>query len=400
MKPLLIRGGRVVDPAAALDSLRDLRLRDGRVAEIGEHLEPGDGEEILDAANAVVAPGFIDVHVHLREPGYPEKETIATGTTAAVRGGFTALACMPNTNPALDEGSVIRALLEIVAREGRCRVYPIAAITRARAGVELVDFLSLEKGGAVAFSDDGDTVADAALMREAALVTRDLRAPIVAHCVPEVPIVVRDLHIAEETGKRWHIAHLSTAAALDLVRAAKSRGVAVTCEVTPHHLTFTSALFEDAGAAAKVNPPLAGPADVEALRRAVRDGTIDVFASDHAPHTAREKYGDSEQAAPGFSGLEVAVGGYAAALPDLPLARFVEMLATNPARIFALSGGTLAIGAPADVTIFGDRPWLVDPAAFASKGKCTPFAGRILPRQVLATIVGGSVAYRAPELAA
>jgi dihydroorotase len=396
---LLIRRGRIVDPAAALNALRDLRIRDGVIVEIGEHLV-ADGEDAIDASNAFVAPGFVDMHVHLRQPGFPQKETIRSGTEAAVRGGFTAVACMPNTSPALDDRSVIDDLMERVRREARCRVYPIAAITRGRNGVEPCDYLDLAAAGAVAFSDDGDTVEDAALMREAALLARDFREPFIAHCIPEEAIVSRDLLIAQETGKSWHLAHLSTAVSLDLLRAARARGASVTCEVSPHHLNFTHGLVAERGAAAKVNPPLRAEADVEALRRGVRDGTIDAFASDHAPHTQDEKEGDFATAAPGFSGLEVAVGAYASALPDLPLPHFVALLSTNPARILGLRGGSLRVGEPADVTIFADRPWRVDPSAFASKGKSTPFAGQTLPRKILATVVGGEVRYRAVEVAA
>jgi dihydroorotase len=397
MKPLLLKGGRIVDPAASLDSLRDLRLLDGKIAEIGEHLDAAADEEIVDARGTVVAPGFIDMHVHLREPGSPAKETIATGTQAAVRGGFTAVACMPNTNPTLDDPAVLAELMQTVGLEGRCRVYPIAAITRGRHGREPCDFEALAAAGAVAFSDDGDSVEDTEVLRDAVLRARTLEAPFIDHCLPEEPLVARDLELCAQTGKAWHVAHVSTAAALQSIAEARSRGVAVTCEVTPHHLTFTGALVETAGAAAKVHPPLRTQADVDALRRGVRDGTIDAFASDHAPHTAKEKTGDFQRAAPGFSGLEVAVGAYAAALSDLPLAQFVALLTTNPARILRLAGGTLALGAAADVTIFADRAWTVDPSTFASKGRCTPFAGRRLPRKVLATIVGGDVRYRAPD---
>jgi dihydroorotase len=397
MKPLLLKGGRIVDPATSLDSLRDLRVRDGKISEIGVHLNAIDDEEIIDASGTVVAPGFIDMHVHLREPGFEEKETIASGTLAAVNGGFTAVACMPNTNPALDDPGVLAALMETVRRDARCRVYPIAAITRGRQGKQPCDYAQLAAAGAVAFSDDGDSVEDEHVLRDAARRALPLQAPIVDHCLPEEAFVARDLHVCAETGKAWHIAHVSTAAALESITAARSRGVEVTCEVTPHHLTFTDALVEKAGAAAKVNPPLRTQRDVDALRRGVRDGTIDAFASDHAPHTQQEKSGDFEHAAPGFSGLEVAVGAYAAALPDLPLLRFVALLATNPARILKVRGGTLMSGEPADITIFADRPWTVDPAAFASKGKCTPFAGVRLPRRVLATIVGGDVRYCARD---
>lgn len=396
MSGLLIKGGRIVNPATRFDSRCDLRLRDGTIGEIGERLEPFGEEEVLEVDGAVVAPGFVDMHVHLREPGFPQKETIATGTQAAVRGGFTTLACMPNTNPALDEPSIIAGVMDIVKRHAHCRVYPIGAITRGRKGREPCDFAALAEAGAVAFSDDGDTVEDGALLREAALLARELRAPFIAHCEPEGGMVARDLRIAAETNKTWHLAHLTTADALEQIRNARSLATRVTCEVTPHHLTFTQALLAELGAVATVNPPLRTLEDVEALRCGVRDGTIDAFASDHAPHTEDEK----RRAAPGFSGLEIAVGAYAAALPGLPLTRFVELLSTNPARIIGVPGGTLAIGEPADVTIFADRPWTVDPSSFASKGKCTPFAGQRLPRKVLATIVGGVVRYRAAECAA
>ncbi|HLX26382.1 MAG TPA: dihydroorotase, partial [Candidatus Cybelea sp.] len=310
-----------------------------------------------------------------------------------------AVACMPNTNPALDDAAILASLRQTVHREALCRVHPIAAITRGRQGREPCDYERLAAAGAVAFSDDGDSVEDEHVLRDAALRALGVDPPIVDHCLPEETLVARDLKLCAETSKRWHIAHVSTAAALQSISAARSRGVAVTCEVTPHHLTFTEALAESRGAAAKVNPPLRTQSDVDAMRCGVRDGTIDAFASDHAPHTQQEKSGDFERAAPGFSGLEVAVGAYAAALPDLPLVRFVELLATNPARILNLRGGTLALGEPADVTIFAERSWIVDPATFASKGKCTPFAGRTLPRRVVATIVGGELRYRAPDWA-
>jgi dihydroorotase len=394
---LLITGGRVVDPVNHVDALRDVRIRDGKIVECGEQLETREGELLLDASGMMVAPGFVDMHVHLREPGFPQKETIQTGTEAAVRGGFTSLACMPNTQPALDNPTILGALCEAIKERARCRVYPIGAITHGRKGRQPCDFAALAQAGAVAFSDDGDTVDDALVLRDAAIAARDAAPPFISHCMPEESIAERDLHIAAATRKRWHIAHVSAAATLDLIRAARARGLAVTCEVTPHHLTFTHHIACEMGKAVAVNPPLRTETDVQALRDGVRDGTIDAFASDHAPHTQAEKSGAGGDAAPGFSGLEVAVGAYAAALPDLPIARVVELLSTNPARIVGLNAGTLAIGAPADLTIFADRTWTVDPARFASLGKCTPFAGRTLPRKVLATIVGGIMRYRAED---
>jgi dihydroorotase len=357
------------------------------------------------------------MHVHLREPGNPEKETIATGTAAAVAGGFTAVAAMPNTNPAIDSPELVETLLSFL--EGAlCRVYPIAAITRGRKGQEITDYAGLSAAGAVAFSDDGNTVMNARVLRDAAVASRDVGGCFIVHCedehlkgeavmnegaasrrlhlagnpaVAEEIIVARDLLVARETGKRWHIAHLTTQGALELVQAARRRGVLVTSEVTPHHLVFTDELVERLGSGAKVNPPLRGDADVHALREAVRSGDIDAFATDHAPHTVEEKHAELSCGAVGFSGLEIAAGAYAYAVPDLPVWRFVEMLSTNPARILGVPGGTLARGSPADLTIFADREWNVDPEQFHSKGKSTPFAGMTLPRRALATIVAGKL---------
>jgi dihydroorotase len=417
---MLIKGGRVVDPTQPLDAVRDVRIRDGVVVEIAEHLVEEPDEQVVDARNAVVAPGFIDMHVHLREPGNPEKETIATGTEAAVRGGFTAVACMPNTNPPLDSPQALAEVGTIVSRGARCRVYPVAAITRGRKGELPVDFAALAQAGAVAFSDDGNTVMNARVLRDAAIAARDVPGAFISHAedehlkgdavmhegrasralglagspgVAEDVIVARDLLIGAETAKAWHIAHLSTRGALDALLHARARGAIATAEVTPHHLILTDEAIREMGAAAKVNPPLRIEEDAAALRTAVREGQIDVFATDHAPHTAEQKSGDIRAAAVGFTGLEIAVGALALALPGLPLLRFVEMLSSNPARILNVTGGSLAPGARADVTIFADREWRVDPSLFASKGKTTPFAGRVLPRRAIATIVGGELRF-------
>jgi dihydroorotase len=413
---MLIKNGRLVDPAQGLDARLDLRLT-SVVTEIGDALQARGDEEIFDAAGAYVAPGFIDMHVHLREPGFPEKETIATGTAAAVAGGFTAVAAMPNTNPATDTPEILARVLQS-ARSASCRVYPIGAITRARKGVEPVDYAALERAGAVAFSDDGSTVMNARVMRDAAIAAGRIDRCFIVHCedeqlkgdavmsegvvsrrlgfsgsppLAEDIIVARDVLIAQETGKAWHIAHLSTHGSLEIVRGARERGVRVTGEVTPHHLVFTDEAIAQLGSGAKVNPPLRAQDDVAALRQAVMRGEIDAFATDHAPHTAEEKGAGIACGAVGFSGLEVAVGAYAYAVPGLPVSRFVEMLSLNPARILRVPGGSLAPGSPADVTIFADRPWTVEPARFYSKGKSTPFAGMTLPRRAIATIVAGKL---------
>ncbi|MGA8841905.1 MAG: dihydroorotase, partial [Candidatus Aquilonibacter sp.] len=290
-----------------------------------------------------------------------------------------------------------------------------------REGGQIVDFAALARCGAVAFSDDGNTVASARVLRDAALRARGVAGVFISHAedeelkgnavmtagpvadalglagapsVSEDVIVARDLLIGLDTGKAWHIAHLSTARALELVRWSRAQGGTATCEVTPHHLLLTDETVRERGAGAKVNPPLRSQGDARALRDGVRDGSIDVFATDHAPHTKEEKAGDLQSAAVGFTGLEIAIGAYASAIPDLPLDRFVALLSTNPARILNVAGGTLGIGSPADITIFADRAWTVDASTFASKGKSTPFDGQTLPRRAIATIVGGELRWR------
>ena len=426
MTALLIRGGRVIDPAQGIDAVRDVLVRDGRIAEIGEHLVAADAT-VLDAANAIVAPGFIDMHVHLREPGQSHKETIASGSAAAVAGGFTAVCAMPNTTPAMDSPATLADVARRAAAAGLARIYPIAAITKDRAGVELAPYHLLSDAGAVAFSDDGNTVENPRVLRQAALYARDLEQPFISHCedaqlkgsavmnegvasailglegspnVAEEIVVARDLLIAADTKKPWHIAHLSTAVGLDLMRWARSRGTTVTCEVTPHHLLLHDDLFSDYRADGKVNPPLRDTGDSAALRAGVRDGTIEVFATDHAPHGTEEKAQLLSTAPVGFTGLEIALGAYAHALPDLSLDRFIACFSTNPARILHLPGGTLRIGTPADITIFAERPWTVDVKRFHSKGKSTPFAGWNFARRAIATIVDGNVMYNNGELLA
>ena len=328
---------------------------------------------------------------------------------------------MPNTEPALDSPALIAEVVRLATSAGLARVYPIGTITRGRAGKELSPYWRLRDAGAVAFSDDGYTVASARVLRQAALYARDVPGTFISHCedsdlkgdavmnegarsfelgLPGSPglaedlIVARDILIAGDTGKPFHIAHLSTATSAALVRFGRAQGTAVTCEVTPHHLLLGDDRFDGFRADAKVNPPLRLEADTAALRAAVRDGTIDAFATDHAPHTREEKAQLLADAPVGFSGLEIAVGAYAAALPDLPLERFVALLSTNPARILGVPGGTLRIGAPADVTVFAERPWRVDANAFYSLGKNSPFDGTIFSRRAIATIVGGAPVMR------
>jgi dihydroorotase len=390
------------------------------VVAIGEHLDAPDAD-VLDAENAIVAPGFIDMHVHLREPGHTHKETIATGCAAAVAGGFTAVACMPNTEPALDSPALIAEVLRLARAAGLARVHPVAAITRGRAGKELAPYWRLHDAGAVAFSDDGFTVASPRVLRQAALYAQDVPGVFISHCedgdlkgdavmnegsasfelglagspgLAEDVVIARDILIGGDTKKPFHIAHLSTALGAELVRFGRARGFAVTCEVTPHHLLLGDDRFADFRADAKVNPPLRAERDLAALRAAVRDGTIDAFATDHAPHTREEKAQLLGDAPVGFSGLEIAVGAYASALPDLPLARFIALLSTNPARILGVPGGTLALGSPADVTVFAERPWRVDAGAFESLGKNTPFDGATFERRATATVVAGRIAMR------
>ncbi len=420
MTALLIRGGRVIDPAQDIDALRDVLLRDGIVVAIGERLEGSEGHDcaVYDATNTVVAPGFIDMHVHLREPGQTHKETIATGCAAAVAGGFTAVAAMPNTEPAIDSPALVAEVRRLARGAGLARVYPIAALTRARAGNELAPYWQLHDAGAVAFSDDGSAVKNPHVLRQAALYARDVPGVFISHCedgdlrddavmnegprsfelglagapgLAEDVNVARDLLIAGDTQKPFHIAHLSTAMAVELIRFARAHDIVATCEVTPHHLLLDDARFERFRADAKVNPPLRAERDLHALREAVRDGTIDAFATDHAPHARQEKAQLLAAAPPGFSGLEIAVGAYAHALPDLPLARFIALLSTNPARILGVPGGTLEVGAPADVTIFAERPWHVDAATFRSRGKNTPFDGARFKRRAVATIIAGNL---------
>ncbi|KAB2962477.1 MAG: dihydroorotase [Thermoanaerobaculia bacterium] len=427
MTRLLVRGGRVVDPSQGIDARLDLLLEEGRVARLAERLEPPAGCEVLEAAGKVVAPGLIDIHVHLREPGQTAKETIASGAAAAAAGGFTAVACMANTQPVNDSALVTGAILAAAGRAGLCRVHPIGAISKGLEGRELAPFGELVAAGCRAVSDDGRPVMSAELMRRALEYSQHFGIPVVQHAqdldlsgdgvmhegvasaccgMPGIPgvaedvMVARDLVLLAEFGGRYHVAHLSTARSLALVREARARGLAVTCEVTPHHLLLTDRAVLDSGLAAdwKMQPPLRSQGDAAALLAGLADGTIDAIATDHAPHTPDEKALEFQSAPFGVVGLETSLALGLDRLVGagvIPLPRLIELMSTGPARVLGLPGGTLAAGAPADVTVIDlDRELDVVAARFASKSRNTPFAGWKLRGRAVATIVGGRVVWR------
>lgn len=425
---VLVRGGRVVDPSQDLDGLYDVLIVDGEVARVEEGIDPATVEggaelEEIDAAGLVVTPGLIDIHVHLREPGQEYKETVETGTRAAAAGGFTAVACMPNTVPVIDNPSVIEHVLGQARRFGYARLYPIGAVTKGQKGDELAEMGEMAAAGAVAFSDDGLPVANAEMMRRALLYAAHFDAPVVQHAedldltgggvmhdggwsarlglagIPgssEDVVVGRDLLLLEEgAAGRYHVAHLSTAKSLELVREAKRRGLAVTCEVTPHHLLLTDEVVAERGFATdtKMKPPLRSQADREALVAGLVDGTVDAIASDHAPHHADEKAVQFSEAPFGIVGLETTLSLCLDRLVRpgvIGLGRLVELLSTGPARAFGLPGGTLVPGSIGDLTLLDpDRRVTVDPSSFRSKGRNTPFGGWELVGAPVATVVGG-----------
>jgi len=423
---LLLKGGRVVDPARGLDEPADVVLADGVVAEVGRRL-PAKGGRTLDVSGLVVCPGFIDLHAHLREPGREDKETIATGTRAAAAGGFTAVCAMPNTDPVNDNAGITRSILEKARAEGVVRVYPIGAITRGSLGQELAEYGDLREAGCVAVSDDGRPVASARVMRRALEYARAFDLTVIDHCeepalsegasmnegpvatllglrgspaAGEAIVVERDVLLAELTEGKLHIAHLSTAASVDAVRRGKARGVRVTAEATPHHLLLTDQAVKDSDydASTKMNPPLRSEADRQAVIEGLRDGTIDCIATDHAPHTVDDKKVEYDQAAFGIVGLETAV---ALCLDRLVRKRIVDLgtlvglLSSNPARILGLPGGTLAPGSAADVTVLDlSRKRKVDASRFHTKGRNTPFGGWVLTGWPALTIVGGRVVWQ------
>ncbi len=419
---LLLKGGRVVDPANGVDAVQDVLIADGKIEKVGRGLVAPPGAEVVDAAGKVVCPGFIDIHVHLREPGHEYKETVRTGTRAAAAGGFTAVACMANTHPVNDNGAVTDYILAKAKVEGVVRVHPIGAVTKNLKGEELAELAELAESGCVAFSDDGKCVMNAGLYRRAMEYTLPFGVPIISHAedahlskgwamnegvvsteigLPGAPaaaedvMVARDILLAELTGAHVHIAHLSTAGAARLVRDGKARGVRVTAEVTPHHLVLTEEAVRTYDPRTKMAPPLRSKRDTEALVEALADGTIDCVATDHAPHALAEKEGEFDQAAFGIVGLETAVSVLLDRLVRpglLPLPTLISRLSRDPARLLNLPGGSLAAGAPADVTILDlEQTLTVDPATFKSKSRNTPFAGWALRGGPWLTIVDGKV---------
>ncbi|MEK7693109.1 MAG: dihydroorotase [Chloroflexota bacterium] len=433
---MIIRGGRVIDPATKFDGVADVLIDNGCIAAVGPNITAAGPREI-DARGLIVAPGFVDVHAHLRDPGLEYKEDIASGTRAAARGGFTTVCAMPNTEPAMDTRSVVEYVLREAAARASVRVLPIGAVSKGRAGQELAELGDLAAAGCIAFSDDGAPVWDATLMRRALEYASIFDLPIIDHCedtslakdavmhegwvstrlglrgvsgASEEAAVSRDIALAEATGAHVHIAHVSTRAAVDAVRRAKVRGMRVTAEVTPHHLTLTDEIvaFGALGGQdltydtnAKVNPPLRSQDDVDACVAGLGDGTIDCIATDHAPHAAIEKLCEFDDAAFGISGLETAFGLcmrlVQAGRIDLPA--LIERMTLGPVRALALDChvpgiGTLAVGAPADIVLLdADAEWIVEPERFASKGKNTPLGGVTLKGAVVATIAGGRVVH-------
>jgi dihydroorotase len=425
---ILLRGGRLLDPSQHLDETGDLLLADGvveAVGRVGDVRRDGAELETIDCAGRVVSPGFIDVHCHLREPGREEVETIASGARAAAAGGFTAVCAMPNTDPVTDNQAAVGFILAQARRAAAARVYPIGAISIGEKGETLAEFGEMVGAGAVAVSDDGKPVVSAQLMRTALEYARTFGIPVADHCeeptlaaggamnegltsarlglrgIPaeaEEIMAIRDILLARLTGGHNHLCHMSTRGSVELIRWGKERGINVTAEVCPHHLSLTEAAVEGYDTNAKMNPPLRTQADVEALQAAVKDGTIDVIATDHAPHHYDEKEREFANAPNGIVGLETALAVNLTWLVHseiIALPLLVERMSCAPARLFRLPGGTLRKGAIADVTVFDpDAEWTVDPSRFASKGRNSPYAGRTLRGLVDLTVVDGRVIHR------
>jgi dihydroorotase len=425
MRPILISGGRVIDPSRNADSVSDVYLADGKIQAVGRDLGRPDDALVLEAAGKIVAPGLIDVHVHLREPGQEDLETVASGAMAAAAGGFSAVCAMPNTDPVTDNQAAVGFIVSQAQRAGKARVYPIGAISLGQKGQQLAEFGELVGAGAVAVSDDGKPVVSSHLMRTALEYARTFGIPVADHCedptlsaggamheglvstrlglkgIPaaaEEIMVARDVLLAELTGGHIHLCHISTRGSVELIRRAKERGIRVTAEACPHHFTLTDEACEGYNTNAKMNPPLREAEDREAVRQALRDGTIDVICTDHAPHHYDAKEREFDDAPNGIIGLETALGLALTELVDtglLDLPGLISRMSMMPARIFNLTGGTLAPGAAADVVVFdAAERWVVRPEEFYSRSRNTPFGGRELRGRASATIVRGHLVYQ------
>ncbi|MEX0912610.1 MAG: dihydroorotase, partial [Gemmatimonadota bacterium] len=427
MTSILIRGGRIVDPSQGLEKKLDVLVSNGVVAELGDGLDAG-GAEVIDAEGLVVAPGLIDLHVHLREPGGEHKETIASGAASASAGGFTSIVAMPNTDPPIDNPAAVGFVLAQGRRCGLARVYPSGAITVAQKGEQMAEVGEMIDAGAVTITDDGRPVEGAGVMRLALEYAQAFGIPVSVHAeelelsrggvmnegliasrlgltgIPnaaEDVMIARDLLLAELTGGRLHIQHVSTRRGVDMIRQARARGVRVSAEATPHHFTLTDAAVDRYRTDAKMNPPLRSAADRDAVREGVRDGTLNVIATDHAPHHYDEKERAFDDAPFGIVGLETALGLGITELVDtrlIDLSTLIDRMSCTPAHAFSLPGGTLETGSPADLTLFHpEREWVVDPARFLSLSRNTPFAGRKLRGRPVRTIVAGRTIWQVTE---
>lgn len=431
---LLLKGARVIDPSQKIDAPMDVLIKDGKIAALGAGTDDAKRDnasgqtKTIDVKNMIVTPGLIDMHVHLREPGYEYKETVASGCTAAVAGGFTSLACMPNTNPINDNRSITEFIRRKAAEANMANVYPVGAISMGLEGKNLTEFWDLKDAGIVALSDDGRPVMDAALLRRALEYAHSLELPIIQHCedtnlsagglmhegyystilglrgapsLAEEAMVARDILIAEYTNARLHIAHVSAAGSVRLIREAKKRRIKITAETAPHYFALADELLQGYDTNLKVNPPLRSAADVAAIREGLRDGTIDAIACDHAPHARTDKEVEFEYALSGISGLETSLGLSLILVEEGVMGwdKLVEKMSVNPARILNLPKGTLAPGADADITVIDPQvKWTVNSKDFRSRGKNSPFHGRSLQGRAALTIVGGEIKYSLPSL--
>jgi dihydroorotase len=417
---LLIKGGRVVDPSQGLDEVLDILVADGLVKELGKGLSALAGAEVVDATGKIVTPGLIDMHVHLRDPGFEYKEDIVSGTRSAALGGFTSVCCMPNTKPPIDNKAIASYIITKAKTEGFCNVFPVGTITYGMNGERMAEMGELKEAGCVAVSDDGKPVANAELMRRSLQYANGIGIMVISHAeelalvgegvmnegftsteiglkgIPRVAediATARDVMLAEYTGAPIHIAHVSTKDSVRIIRDAKSRGVRVTCETAPHYFTLTDDAVRGYNTNAKMNPPLREAADVAAIKAGLKDGTIDCIATDHAPHHLDEKDVEFDAALNGIIGLETSLPLSLALVAEgvLSLEQLIEKMSCNPSKILGLQRGSLKVGAIADISVFDPaQEWTVDPARLASKSKNSPFLGWKVKGAAVATVVGGN----------